>query len=253
MQSWREYSGYVREFLLYSSIPFRIKRVPGIKFVILTVGRSGSELLVSLLNSHNNICCRGELLGKKVFFPQRYINYYQNLGEKDAFGFKLIIYNFDVQKIQDEFNFVNALYNSGYKIIRLERKNLLRQAISHMYAVYRNKYHHKISQGTQKLEPMQVNITDLRKELVLFEGLRKREALLLEHFSYLDLCYEEDLTDELSQQASVDRISDYLGLTPAKAQTDFIKTTPDFLYNLISNYEDIISFIQTTEYTRYLE
>ena len=140
---YKPYMGYVREVLTYLGYPFLPKSEPEKKFVIFTVGRSGSTLLVNLLHSHEQIHCDDELYKRKLFSPIRYLRCKTLLSSKKIYGFKLNTYHFRDQKIVNPKVFINEVFEEGYQIISLRRRNIVRQAISHMYALHRDIFHHK--------------------------------------------------------------------------------------------------------------
>jgi len=245
-------TGYHWEIYTYLTAAFIPKKEPRTKFIIFTIGRSGSSLLVSLLKSNPTIYCVGELLGKKIIFPEIYIRQVAQRSSKEVFGFKLNTYHFRVQNIRDPVSFVGKLHQRGYKIISLKRENLLRQVISHMYAIERGKYHHKLSEGQQVLTQITIEINDLQKELDLFESFQRVENQILDNFPHFALSYEQDLAEETKQQETVNQVATFLDTHPAPVSTDFVKTTPKELSRIIHNYEEIRQYLVNTPYAEYL-
>ena len=248
----RNYTGYARELLTYSTYYIRPKHNPETKFVIFTVGRTGSNLLVSLLNSHPEITCHGELLYKKVAYPQLYIRCKEKLVRQNVFGFKLLLYNFGVQNIFDPRPILDDMVIDGYKIINLKRRNLLRQTISHMLALYRKTFHQERGDAQLFHNQMIVDFSFFQEELELFIDHRRREEELLKDFSYLRLDYEDDLLPEKNHQVTVDKIAQYLGIPTASVISDFGKTTPQDLSNVIENYEEFTEYLEGMNYSHYL-
>jgi hypothetical protein len=246
-------TGYHWELFTYLTNVFIPANLPKTKFIIFTIGRSGSSLLVSLLKSNPEIHCVGELLGKKLLFPERYIHQVAKRFKKGVFGFKLNTYHFRVQNIQDPVAFVGKLSESGYKIISLQRDNFLRQVISHMYAVYRGKYHQKASEGQQKQPQITIELDVLKKELRLFEGYQALEKQILGQFPHFALSYEKDLAEEARQQETVNRVAAFLDTPPAPVSTDLVKTTPKELSRIIHNYEEVRQYLQNTPYAEFLD
>lgn len=244
----RPYSGYVREALTYFSYPFRPKRDPMTKFLIFTFGRSGSNLLVSLLDSHPMISCNSELLLKRVLFPKQYLKCKERLGTKSIYGFKLLSSHFRIQKIPNPREFFNSLYQDGYSIISLRRRNAFRQSISHLYAEHRGKFHHFRDSGEQKFNSMRLDLEALQNELDLVDELLVLEDSLLAQVPYLRLYYEDDLQDAINHQATVDRVCEYIGIPTAPVTTNLIKTTPEDLTEIIENYAELEAFISGTRF-----
>jgi len=234
---YKPYTGYVRELLTYASYLFQSRSDPSQKFVIFTVGRSGSSLLVSLLHSHDQITCDDELFRRRLFSPLQYLRCREMLSVKDVYGFKLNTYHFRDQKIQDPQLFLSKIHDDGYQIISLRRRNIVRQAISHMYAIHRDKFHHKETQGKLEYQKFHVDIDYLQVEIDKFEGFRALHSRLISDFPHLKIFYEDDLQDSTQHQNTIDRVVDFLDVPPAKVSTRFSKTTPRQLADFIENYE----------------
>jgi len=248
----RAYTGYIREAFTYSTYFFRPKRHPVKKFFIFSFGRSGSNLLVSFLNSHPQIQCDNELLWKRVLSPKRYLKCHERLSKKDIYGFKFLSSHFEVQNIRDPQIFVEDLHASGYQIISLKRRNLIRQAISHLYAFYRGKFHHSEEQGEQTFVTMSLDPAKLEQELQWIDSLHQLEDSILANLPYLRLYYEDDLNDAINQQAAVDRITAFLGIPSARIGTNLKRTTPEDLSTIIENYDEVMTFVRGTKYYKEL-
>ena len=70
----QNFVGYAEEAILSFHFLLTSSRKPPTKFVIFGRGRSGSTLLVSLLNSNPDIHCDGEILSRKKLFPEKVIH-----------------------------------------------------------------------------------------------------------------------------------------------------------------------------------
>ena len=129
----------IRDYGLYL---WKKPSLPANKFVIFGRGRSGSTLLVNLLNNHNKIHCDGEIMHDHLLFPRLYIDLSASRYQSRVYGFKLLSYQLkDVQQIYDPEKFLLSLYESGYKFIYLTRRNLLAHALSNINA-RQKKFHH---------------------------------------------------------------------------------------------------------------
>jgi hypothetical protein len=252
MNWYKNYMGYVRETLAYLTYPFAPKSEPQVKFVVFTVGRSGSTLLVSLLHSHDSIFCDDELFRRLLFSPLGYLRARERLSNKKAYGFKLNTYHFRVQKIPDPGELLKSICNMNYLIISLERRNILRQVISHMYARHTDQFHIRGGEKKIKSGPFSIDIQELQQELELFEGFRTLQDGLLKPYSYLKIVYEDDLLKSSQHQCTVDRISNFLGIPTASVNSDLKKTTPTDLSRLVVNYPQVITYLSTTRYAECL-
>jgi len=254
MINWyKNYTGYVREGFTYFTYPFRPKAKPTKKFVIFTVGRSGSGLLVNLLQSHAHINCDDELFQRRLFSPLNYLRFKERLSRKDVYGFKLNTYHFRIQKIEKPLQFVGEIYDAGYRIISLKRRNLLRQVISHMFALHRNMFHQRNSQDKRPHQPFIVSLDKLQEELSLFESYWALRDQILEHFPAFELYYEDDLSDSTKHQTTMDKVSGFLDVPPSRVQTSLSKTTPKELSSFIANFDQVRAFLRGTKYAEFLE
>ncbi|MEZ4826292.1 MAG: hypothetical protein R3C61_08355 [Bacteroidia bacterium] len=249
--------GYVFELGVYISYIFKPKARPKEKFVIFGTGRSGSTLLVSLLNSNSQVFCDNEIYHRKVLFPQLSRKARTRLGNKEVYGFKCLTYQ--VGKIlgyarDDQHLFLRKLTREGYKIIYLERENALRQGLSNLYARYRNQFHSNSTVMTRDL-PKQMQV-DLKELLDWVEGVQRaaaRENQMLEGIPHLKLFYERDLEDPASHPQTLKKLSEYLKVDFEMPDTELQKVTPQKLSDFVANHEEVESFIREKGYGHFLD
>ena len=223
------------------------------KFVILGIPRSGSTLLVSLLDSHPQIHCEGELLTYRLFFPRSYINCHSKLCRKDVFGFKLLVDHFETQKIQDGRPFLEELSWGGYQIIYLRRQNLYRAALSSLYGAFIGKYHLSQGSGNQLRIAMVVSTEELLAKLQRFEYLASRQAEIIGDLPCLEVFYENDLAEGNQHQPTIDRISDFLGIPCAQAHSQLIRVTTDEVSGFVENAAELDEYLRSSPYSKYLD
>ena len=73
---------------------------PSTRFVIFAQGRTGSSLLRSLLNAHPEVRTEGEILGRPVIDPVRFVERHATVSSPPVFGFKVKIYQLsDIQGV----------------------------------------------------------------------------------------------------------------------------------------------------------
>jgi LPS sulfotransferase NodH len=224
------------------------------RFLIVTSGRTGSELLVSLLNSHPQIVCEGELLQSKHISPERLVGgrveRARRLGSR-AYGFKLQPQHIlDTQHLSDARGWMQSLAAQGWMVIRLRRENRLHQAIS----VVRR----ETSQGHHRPEnarPYQSTAIDpivLIGNMCLITHSEQRIDDLLKGIDHLDLTYEVDLQRADDQDATVARICRELDIEPRPASTDLIRMTPSETRQMVANYDEIADEIRRNRFAQYL-
>lgn len=228
------------------------------RFVIYCRGRDGSTLLVNLLNQLPDLHCDGEILYARVIAPQLYVRCCESLATAQTYGFKLLDYHLThVQRVSGPAEFLRRLDRSGYKIIHLKRWNLLRQVLSAFYVQHRGGYagghqHHRSADGPPQVSRMNVNVEELGHWLRETERRAQNEEAQLAGLSSLELVYERDLLRAEDQQRTVDRVADYVGARSVRVNAGLARLTADDLSEFISNAEDVVRFLEQTEYRRFL-
>jgi LPS sulfotransferase NodH len=213
------------------------------RFLIITSGRAGSELLVTLLNSHPQIACDGEFLMEKLRWPERFLEgraalAYRN--GKDAYGVKMLPQHiFDVQELKDSAEWARHLAQRGWHIIRLRRDNRLHQAIS-MVRAAKTAWHYRAPDvGT--FQPIEVDVMQLIGTMYVIEWLEHQIDELLEGTEHLSLTYEDDLETEEHQARTVDRICAMLHLEPAATSSELVRVHPRQTREMITNYDEVVA------------
>ena len=93
--------------------------------MIVSIGRSGSELLVSLLDSHPKIRCESEILFMRRVFPTGFLlqrSVTARLTGAHAYGFKLLTHHAGLQDHADPAGYLRRLHARGFRFIVLERR-----------------------------------------------------------------------------------------------------------------------------------
>jgi len=251
----------IDEFLTYLRALFFLRKKT--KFVIFSQGRTGSTLLVDLLNNHPDIQCDDEILnvqlsGKRIF-PILFVKAKANLNKKKVYGFKVKIYqlnNLNLMKSHPDQNkdpkkFLINLYKSGWKIIYLTRKNILRQVISSHIAEKRGSYHHRTTEGKLALPKMYIDPKEILIQIKNREGYKDFEEEILKHIPHLKIIYEEDLL--VNKQKTLNKIFVYLGLDSYPVKSNLVRTSKKNLKDYIINYKELVKSISKTQYRYFLE
>ncbi len=228
---------------------------PPNKFVIFTSGRSGSTLLVDLINSNPNIHCDLELLKRRNFAPMGLIKAHAKCSTQDTYGFKLLSYQLkNVQThVINKWVFLDRLVNKeGYKLIHLERENKAKQALSIIYAFYRGKWHNQKGSKQQQSLQFELDPEVLYKFINESEILKSFEMEMLQGQEHLHVSYEQDLINPDRREETIQKMSDWIGIEAVKPETSLRKVTPSKLSTMISNKQEVIDFIANTEYAHYV-
>ena len=247
-------AGYAFETNTYLKHLFLEKHPPSTKFIIFGSGRSGSTLLVSMLNAHPSVHCEGEILKRTLLSPRRYIENRSQLSPHQLYGFKLLSYHLrDIQStVKDKQQFIEKLVKDGYKIIYLNRENLLRQSLSVFYAYHRNEWH-QTKETSHETSKMNVDMSQLESALGELVELKNFEKRLIEHIPHLYINYEADLEDNSKHTLTFEKVADFLGIDALTPSTKLVKITPKRLSGFIQNAEEMVKHLQQTPYAKYLE
>jgi LPS sulfotransferase NodH len=237
---------------------------PSVRFVIVTAGRTGSDLLVDLLNSHPEIICESEILYQRRLMPERYVAGRAAraglLGAR-AYGFKLAAGHGGYQPratsstwptptMQARNRFLRQLADDGAHVIFLRRNNHLAQAVSLMLAE-QTRWHWRREEGAT-FAPATLDVVHLLTLAYFFEDTEKYLESLVAPLPHLGFVYEDDLIDAAAQQATVHLVCDRLGLAAAPASSDLVRLTPMRLKESIANFAEVEALVGRTRFGRYL-
>lgn len=221
------------------------------KFLIISRARSGSTLLTQLLNSHPDVHCARELLAKRVFFPERYLNRLAQKSTATAYGMKLLSYQMvQVQRLKDPVRFLTGLEQRGFRFIHLERDTFA-QTVSLMIAQTKKLFHqndgskagvgrHLSEEEERKAQaPVQIDIEDFIRRLEWNDMLLEYERYCLKKFAHLTVSYEADLQDQTVHQPMADRVFDWIGVPPVPVTGRLKKILPSDSRQVLANYDDL--------------
>ena len=225
------------------------------KFVIYGQSRSGSTLLVELINTHPEVLCDGELfnqdavrIGNRALlsliraFPMPYLSYMRRRAAGKTYGFKLLFYHLPMAR-----QVMRLLALTDWKFVHVYRRNIARQSLSNIVAETTQRWHkHKDDGATQSR--IRVSVAELRREIEIRHRWRVREIDLIRPIDHLDLCYEDDLEREADWPATADKLSRFLGLAPFKpGHVSLKKILPRTDDNLIENYAELKPLLDSGE------
>lgn len=225
----------------------------GLTFAIVCLGRTGSTHLVSLLDSHPDIRCFGELfthhegtldeafVTSRIDDPVDYVAQLTAPLAERAVGFKL-----PLNSIRAHPDALRVLEGNEMRIVRLRRLNLLALLASRrLLATTRvpQSTHGDYGDATVAIDPI--------KALAVFR-------LTDEHERYLDgladgrpvfpITYED-----LATGGRLDEIQDFLGVDPVPLQSLFKRVRSRPLSETIENWSEISNALRGTPYEWFLE
>ena len=228
------------------------------KFIIFGQGRSGSNLLRTLLNSHPQIHCDNELFNpvrlsqkskiNRFFintFPINYIHNMQKRADAEIYGFKLFHFHH-----KNSGSIVKKLYRQGWKVIHIERNNILKQTFSGIIGTQTQKYIRRDDASSPDqiyhIECEQViNVLKFRKKLLAAEY-----KVLSGIGNYCSVIYEDDLSDQKNWNETTDRIFQFIGIEPVVVKSSILITDPRPDNERIENFDEIIRCLNETGYSK---
>lgn len=222
--------------------------LPTVRFVVVTPGRAGSVLLSSLLDSHPDVQCEGELFMERDPTPLDTISRHSRSAARKctAWGFLLHPDQLLQCGVGDVGAWLGDLHNAGFRIITLVRRNALHRALSASIAFQRGTYasakEDRAIEERFRLDPTEVlhlaaQAVDRTREVHDFVGLR----------SHLALTYEDDLSTPDAQRRTASRAYAFLRVPDHEAETPFVPRSQGFA-ELISNWDELAAVIGQTQF-----
>lgn len=220
------------------------------KFVIFGRGRSGSTVLVSLLNTLPEIYCDGEVFNVRAILPKARLKRACYYTGSSIYGFKLLSYQLFRYSGSYQKNFLNYLVKTGFRIIYLKRENILMHAISNIRArEYGFHNNDKIKGIARKIK---IEKSELFYWLELSEKREIKEDALLSGVDYLRLIYERNLENPDKHKATIDEICNFLNIERGAVATQYKKVSPERLVDSIENYQYLKEILNNTRFEKYL-
>lgn len=219
-------------------------------FVIVAHARSGSQMLISLLDSHPFIDCSGEKFNRKNqeecdFHYAEYIAPMAN-NPSTITGFKLS-YPLRTGKRNDIWSKIRS--NKQVKVIHLYRSNLLRAYLSWAIATKTEKWMGRGKQPTLADKKIKIDTTHCRNWISRMADLHTLVQYDFRHHALFSVSYENFLSDPKKSG----QILDFLEVNSVvELSTDLVKQNPEPLDQLIENYESFAIAFQKTKWGVFL-
>lgn len=218
-------------------------RRSGPRFVIYGRARSGSTLLVELLQQVEDIHCRGEVLHFGVLGPRAHLDRLADLRRAPVHGCKLLSYQLvEVQRMRSVGSFMRGLAQDGTLVIHLTRGTLA-QATSLSVAQQTERYEAKRGERTGRA-PVHLDPETFLQQVRMQLGLLQMERATLAGLPHMSVRYESDLLAPEAHQATVDRICGRLGARRAPVQSPLRKLLPARFEEAVANADELIGRLQ---------
>ena len=262
------------------------------KHLIFTNGRSGSNYLVTLLNSHPQVTNYGEVIGDwtlpyKVNYNIRfgspwfnnYADYLDYIYNSRLFFYSSQLYSFyaRIKKRQStNFKFYSQIKSIGIKdfainferinltdylenrsdilIINLYRENSLKRLIS-LQAMQDTGVVKSVEQKNER-QKLYLSPSDLIHRLNTFE--REKQAQFkaiasIPESRVMNISYEQYFSGREQQEETNRAILDFLQVEQIELQGKHKKILDSTLANILENYDEICELLLGTEYAKYLD
>ncbi len=229
------------------------------RFIILGQPRTGTTLVVSLLNSHPAITCDGEILNPELryfnrnilrlsrWFPDPFFLNRRHRGGTSVYGCKLLVYQLKWFE-----SALLRLHRQGWSVVHVTRKDVLRSAFSDAIARAMKYWHRRRSEpvpGYRVDIPPRVIMAQLDKR----EAWSRLETRVLDRIPHTRLCYEDDLIKPEFWQAGIERVLTFLNIPSGPVSSDLVPTDDRKLREIVSNLDAIIPMIADSKWSAALD
>ncbi len=245
-------------------------------FILLSTQRSGSQYFESLLNSHPDIRCYGELFSAGPEHKERIARgisamqidvkeldalneapkaalrnvIWRNPQPSRAVGFRLFylhLIDFPRPALLDEaFSEFNEL-----QVLHLKRSNLLEQLVSYEIAKQTNVWQRRESHVSDKEKSPPSITLDPERCLAHFETVdstRRKSLERLSKFPQMNISYEELAADG---PTTVGRAVEFLGLSPVPLCSPLIKQAHQPIHEVVTNFAALKQYFSTTRWSSF--
>lgn len=226
--------------------------LPPAYFIFFGRGRSGSTLLVELLDRHPQIACLGEILRFRTFAPASYIRNCMKTCAAPRRGFKLLSYQVRTLCSPAQQSSIREwMEENRVTVFHLRRENLLRHAVSNIYAARRGAYHSTDKRAARR-QSIRIEPEELLHWMDGSKALLEFELAFLEGLDRFEIIYEKHLSDAERQRETYSEILAKLDLPHYPSSTTLKKVTPPDLRELIENFSEIERALSGTVHEQHL-
>lgn len=180
-------------------------------------------------------------------YPELYIRLKLIQAKCPVYGFKLFF--FQVYRPQ---HFLHWLVSNNWKIIHVQRENILQQSISNIVATKTNHWHRRDEESSSK-ESIFIDPENLLHVLKNRCRWKLKEEKLIQDYDHFVVTYEKHLADEKHWQTAADRAFEHLGLQPVEVVTTLKPTYKKPYAEIISNYEALMKTVKNSEFAHLLD
>ncbi len=241
------------------------------KFIIISRGRSGTNFLRGMLNSHHQIVSFGEIFRKfgnigwtltgyhtnkhqnaliqtnPIRFIEKYIFRKTPIRTK-AIGFKIFYYHAQNSEWKCVWKHLQTMKN--LHVIHLTRKNRLATYLSTYTALKTDVWSVKSNNKVTTHEPVRVEYEDCLEFFEKTEALENHANLFFKNSKTIEVAYEE-LSANPDEEMT--RILNFLGIDQEDVKPDSYKQNVKPLADGIENYAELKAKFAGTPWYKYFE
>ncbi len=246
----REFATYTALLPLLPLLPLARGRK---KFIVYSQPRTGSTLLVDLLDSHPDIHCEREILAFTTLLTKPFLQARRSLHPRQIYGCKISNHQLERQVSRSCISaFLKTIQEEGWSIIHLRRENIVRQALSLLLADM-TKVRHLETGKIRLREQVRISPEELYNRVKETERWTQHDQGVFTGLPHLELIYERDLLRTEQHQITSNRAFEFLALASAPVQTRFVKLSPDPLSELVANLPELKERFKCTEYASFFQ
>jgi LPS sulfotransferase NodH len=222
------------------------------KFVIVTSGRYGSNFLVSLLDSHENIEASGELFryldGDSSLKRWNEIFGFKNRNTQIA-GFKLFYFHPFDENDAEVWNILQS--DKEIKIIHLVRENKIRVYVSLMVATKTGEWKRKSGKSNDINDKrIEIDFEDFINWIEEKEQFEFDTRNRFKNHPFIEISYENLVGN---RESVFEDLLSFLNVSKMKLHSPLKKQNKETLEDLILNYQEFKENILQTKYAKYLQ
>ena len=220
-------------------------------FVIFGQARTGSSLFVTLLRSHPQVQCAGEILGYDFWpsgpgrlrgraqrwlrqFPEPYLLWAASRRKKPVYGLKLLY-----SHAADPRRVLSFLLRRHWQIIHIQRRCLFDLALSRSVAIKTGRFgKHPLPSGRH--EPsIAITPEEFAYQAGLCTRIRRGELSAINGLPHITVTYESDLLGEGDRNRICGAVFDALYLEPHLVSTTAERTWERPYSEFTVNYAEL--------------
>lgn len=215
-----------------------------VPFLIYSRPRSGTTLLVNVLNQAPHVRCDNELLHDLILRPVGFLRDLPKRAGPDikAYGVKLLSYQLmEVQRVTRPIAFFDQLTRMNYKVIHLTRRTW-DQTLSLVKAQHSGVYFGE----THGAEGFSINPETFLLSLRWNMRMLDYENEVMRHVDHIAIDYERDLKTPAARHTSVGELCRELGLEVQSSYETTLKPTGGkFGAQKIANMDEIVDRVRS--------